>query len=699
MEEVKKIKTVCRSCHGGCGVVASVSAGKVSKVEGDPDSPISHGTLCSKGLAITQLAYHPDRVVYPLKKIGRKLSGKWERISWDEALDTIAERFKKVIAEYGAESIVVGQGTGRDYESHLYRFANLLGTPNVLTAGHMCYVSRVASTLITAGTLPVGDYAGGPKLIVMWGCNPQWTNPDEYKGEGFWRAYKKGAKLICIDPRKGFVADKADLWLQIRPGTDAALSLSFNQVIIEEELYDKEFVQNHVHGWGEWKERVMAYPPEKVQDITWIDKNLIRKAARMYGIIKPALIHWGVPTEQNNNCANYTRATTALMGITGNLDVPGGNVLFVNPPTRTVAEFARHRGLSREQRDKRLGGKDFPLGARVAYINPKKAWDAILTGKPYPIKAGILGGTNPVVTRANAREAYEALKQIEFLAVIDFFQTPTTELADIFLPAGTWLEQNHVADNWKRHGFVLARQKCMEIGEAWQDHKIWMELGKKMGQEWWPTVEDALDWLLEPSGLTWKQFKDRGYLQGEMTYQKYRQKNFSTPTKKLEIYSTILKDWGYDPLPKYEEIPESPISKPDLAKDFPYIFNSGLRTPTFFHAANRNIPWLREIRPDPIVEIHPQTAQKHDIANGQWVYITSPRGQIKQRAKLNTHIDPRVIVAEHGWWFPEIKTPDHGWDISNANILTDNAYETLDQALGATNLRVCLCNIAAGPVE
>jgi len=699
MGEERKIRTACRSCHGGCGVIATMRDGRVVKVEGDPDSPISHGTLCSKGLAITQLAYHPDRVLYPLKKVGGKLSGKWERISWDEALDTIADKFKAVIAAYGPESIVVGQGTGRDYESHLYRFANLLGTPNVLTAGHMCYVSRVASTLITVGSLPIGDYEGGPRCIVIWGCNPQWTNPDEYKGEGFWRAYKKGAKLICIDPRKGFVANKADLWLQIRPGTDAALSLGFSQIIIEEELYDKEFAENYVNGWEEWKERVKDYTPEKVQEITWIDQDLIRKAARMYATTKPALIHWGVPTEQNNNCANYTRATTALMGITGNLDVPGGNVLFVNPPTRTVAEFARHRDLSKEQRAKRLGGKDFPLGARVAFINPKKAWDAILTGQPYPLKAGILGGTNPVISRANAKEAYEALKQIEFLAVIDFFQTPTTELADIFLPAGTWLEQNHVADNWKRHGFVLAREKCAEIGEAWQDHKIWMELGKRMGQEWWPTVEDALDWLLEPSGLTWEQFKEKGYLQGEMVYRKYQQRGFSTPTKKLEVYSTILKGWGYDPLPKYDEVAESPISKPEVAKDFPYIFNSGLRTPTYFHAANRNIPWLREIRPDPIVEIHPDTAQKHAISEGQWVYISSPRGRIKQRAKLNKHIDPRVIVAEHGWWFPEIKTPDHGWDISNANILTDNAYETLDQAIGSTNLRVCLCNIAPGEME
>ncbi|MGB9438663.1 MAG: molybdopterin-dependent oxidoreductase, partial [Desulfobacterales bacterium] len=245
MGDVKKVRTACRQCHGGCGVIAHVQDGKVIKVEGDPDSPISHGTLCSKGLSVTQMAYHPDRILYPM----RNTDHGWERITWDEALGTIADKFKAVIDEFGPESIVIGQGTGRDYESHLYRFANQLGTPNVLTAGHMCYVSRVASTLVTVGNLPICDYEGGPRCIVLWGCNPQWTNPDEYQGEGFWRAYKKGAKLICIDPRKGFTAKKADLWLQLRPGTDAALAMGFHNVILEEELYDREFTENYINGW------------------------------------------------------------------------------------------------------------------------------------------------------------------------------------------------------------------------------------------------------------------------------------------------------------------------------------------------------------------------------------------------------------------------------------------------------------------
>jgi len=692
MGEVKKIRTACRSCHGGCGVIAYVKDGKVIKVEGDPESPISHGTLCSKCLAITQLAYHPDRVRYPMK---RKDSA-WERVSWDEALDTIAEKFKEVIKEYGPESIVVGQGTGRDYESHLYRFANLLGTPNVLTAGHMCYVSRVGATLITCGNLPVCDYEGDPKCIVMWACNPQWTNPDEYKGEGFWRAYKKGSRLIVIDPRKGFLANRADIWLQLRPGTDAALAMGFHHVIVEEGLYDKEFVENYIHGWDAFVERVRQYPLDRVEEITWVKKELIREAARIYATTKPACINWGVPTEQTLNCTDCTRLLTGLMALTGNLDGPGGNVFFVPPPVRTVSEFSRHRDLPPEQRKKRLGGEQYKLASRVALISPKAAWDAILTGKPYSLKAGLLCGSNPVMTRANAREAYEALKKIEFLAVIDFFLTPTAELADIFLPAATWLEQNHVADNWKRHGYVLARQKAVEIGECWQDHKIFQELGKRMGQEkeWWDTVEQALDYLLEPSGLTWDDFKDRGYLKGEMRYCKYKEKGFSTPTGKVELYSTTLEKWGRDPLPKYTEIPESPVSTPELLDRYPYILNAGLRTPTFFHSANRMIPWLREIRPDPIVEIHPETAQKRGIHDGQWVYIESPRGRIRQRAKLNDGIHPRVIVAEHGWWFPELRDPSHGWDIANVNILTDNSPENLDPVMASTNLRVLLCNIS-----
>ncbi len=691
MEQVRKVRTICRSCHGGCGVIAHVKDGKVIKVEGDPNSPISYGTMCTKGLAVTQLAYHPDRILYPMKRT----DAGWQRISWDEALDTCAERFGAVIEKYGPEAIVIGQGTGRDYESHFSRFGNLLGTPNVITAGHMCYLSRIGAGMITCGSLPVCDYENKPKCIVIWACNPLWTNPDEYKGAGFWQAYDAGAKLICIDPRKSFYAGKADLWLQLRPGTDAAMALGFFHVIIEEELYDKAFVDQYIHGWDAFAERVRKdYPVERVADITWVDPELIRAAARLYATTKPAGIHWGVPTEQTLNCTDFSRTAIGLMAATGNLDAPGGNVLHLRPPVRSISDFSAHGELSREQQKKRLGGEQYKLATRMTINTPKPVWDAILTGKPYPVRAGYFEGSNPLLTRANAREVYRALSSLDFLVVADFFLTPTAELANIFLPAGTWLEQDHVADNWKFHGYVSARQKVVEIGECWQDHRIFMELGKRMGQHWWDTVEDALDWLLEPSGLSWEEFKKVGIIRGELEYHKYREKGFRTPTGKVEVYSTILDKWGRDPLPKYTEIKESPVSTPELTEKYPYILNSGLRTATFFHSANRQIPWLREIRPDPLMEVHPETAKKHGIEEGDWVWIESPRGRVRQRAKLNEGLDPRVVVAEHGWWYPEIKTPDHGWDISNINILTDNSPESTDPVMGSTTLRVLLCNIS-----
>ncbi|GAG45062.1 unnamed protein product, partial [marine sediment metagenome] len=195
------------------------------------------------------------------------------------------------------------------------------------------------------------------------------------------------------------------------------------------------------------------------------------------------------------------------------------------------------------------------------------------------------------------------------------------------------------------------------------------------GDYWWETVDEALDYILEPAGLTWEQIKDKPYVRGNMEYRKYKKNGLSTPTGKVELYSTTFEKWGYDPLPRYREIPESPVSKPEMGKEYPYILITGARSPVFFHSEHRMIPWLREIHPDPIVEIHPQAAEKHGIKDGDWVFIEGPRGRVEQRAKLTTGIDPRVVAAEHGWWFPEITTPDHGWNKSNINVLTDNDPE------------------------
>ena len=689
------VKSHCRLCHGGCGVFIYLKNGRIAKIAGDPDCPINHGTLCSKGLASAQLAYHPDRLTYPVKRIGPKKSGKWQRISWDEALDTIAERILTYKRDFGAESIVMGYGTGRDNESVIYRFANLLGTPNVLTAGHFCYGPRIATSILTCGSNPIVDYANNPKCIVMWGNNIVISNPDEYKGENFSVAYNKGAKLIVVDPRLTRAAARADIWLQLRPGTDTALALGMANVIISEGLYDKEFVEKYTYGWESFKKRAAEYPLERVEKITWMPRKKIAAAARLYATTKPAGIQWGVAIEQQVTCADNDRALMALMGITGNIDIPGGQVLFKPPKIRTVSEFGAHKRLPKEQAAKRLGGDRFRLAGNFAIINPKCVWDAIIEEKPYPVKMLFFISSNPLMTRANAREVYRALEKVEFLVVSDFFMTPTAELADIVLPSATYLEMDYVGDFWKRHGYILPRRKAIQVGECRSDLEMLNDLAHRVGQgeDWWDTFEGGLDYILEPMGITWQEFKKMDYLRGNVIYQKYKTKGFSTPTGKFELASTLLEKWGYDPLPQFREPPESPVRTPELAKGYPYILITGMRQPGFFHSANRQVPWLRELHSEPTVEIHPETAKKEGINEGDWVVIESPRGKVRQRAKLTEGINPRVVGAQHAWWFPEKKAPGHGWDESNINILTDNAYEACDPAMGATSVRVLLCKI------
>jgi len=670
--------------------------GRVIRIEGDPQSPISRGTLCPKGMASVQLAYHPDRLLHPLKRKGAKGEGKWEKISWDEAYEILTRKMKGFKDNFGAESIVLGYGTGRDNEAFIYRFANLLGTPNVLTAGHMCYGPRVSTSIITCGNLPVCDYEGNPRCVMVWGNNAILSNPDEYKGLYLSDALAKGAKLIVVDPRFTKLADRSDLWLQIRPGTDAALALGMAHVIVEEGLYDKEFVRRWVHGWKQFIERVESYPPGKVSEITWIPEEKIREAARLFATTRPACIQWGVAIEQSINCVDNNRSLIALAAITGNLDVPGGMVFYVPPPTMSASQFGAHKMLSPEQRKKRLGGDRFKLADAFAILNPRFVWDAILTERPYPVKMVFLISSNPVTTRAQASMVYEALRRVEFLAVSDFFLTPTAELADLVLPAATWLEMDYVAEFWKRHGYVLARRKAIQVGECKSDHEVLIELGNRMGQSehWWPTLHDALNAILAPSGLTFEEFAEIGYLRGKMEYRKYLKKGFSTPTRKVELYSTRMKEWGYDPLPRFQEPPESPVSRPDLVKDYPYILITGMRPTAFFHSEHRQIPWLRELLPEPLVEIHPETARREGIEQGDWVTIESPRGKCYQRAKLTLGIDPRVVGAQHAWWFPEKEGPEHGWKVSNINLLTDNDPDTCDPAMGATNLRVLLCRVS-----
>lgn len=684
------VKTYCaRMDHGGCGILAHVENGRITKIEGNPDSPLNRGTICAKGLAQIEKLNHPDRLKYPMKREGERGKGKWERISWDEALETIAEKISEIIKEDGPRAISFAQGTPKGLELFLLiRLANLLNIPNISTPGNVCHMPRETASTLTCGFFPIPDYDHPPACVVVWGSNLFQTNEEGILGSQLKRALDHGAKLIVIDPRKTAVASRADLWLQPRPGTDLALALGILRAIVDKDLYERAFVEGWTKGFPELKEHLQQYPLEKVSDITWISKEKIIEMAHLFSQTKPASIQWGNALEHNPSSFQCARALLILMAITGNLDTPGGNVNRPGPPIMRPGELVQIKKFP-DKKEKILS-PEFRLSTMMGFVPSQLIVKAILTEKPYSIRMMYIQGGNPLLSYANSMETFEAMKKLHFLAVSEIFLTPTAQLADIVLPAATNFEFDDIGHFGLPHGFILARPKIVEpMGESWPDSKILNELGKRLGygQYFWKDMRECLDEILNPVGMTYDDFKSIGILKGKWEYRGYEKKGFNTPSGKVEIYSQQLKEWEYDPLPSYQDLPESP-----LLKEYPLIFTSA-KDPFYFHSAYRNISSLRKLSPEPIVLIHPDTAAHLGIDEGDWVSVETKQGTIRQKAKLNTEIDPRVVVISFGWWFPERNDLElSGWKESNLNILTNND-PPYDPAIGSTSLRAVPCRI------
>ncbi len=689
------IKTHCaRMDHGGCGILAHVENGKITKIVGDPDSPISKGFICAKGLAQIERLHHPDRLLYPMKRMGEKGEGKWKRISWDEALDVIAGKIKETIERDGQKAISFAQGTPKGLELLLMiRLANVLNIPNISTPGNICHMPRETASNLTCGFFPIPDYSGPPACVVVWGSNLFQTNEEGILGSHLKGAIDQGAKLIVIDPRRTGMASKADLWLRPRPGTDLALALGMLRVMVDEGLYDKTFVENWTQGFPELIDHLRQYPIDRISEITWIPKEQMVQAAHLFSQTRPACIQWGNALEHNLNSVQCARALLTLMALTGNLEQPGGNVNRPGPPILRPGELVQSKTFP--DKKQKILSPEFRLATQMGFVPSPLIVKAILSGKPYPIRMMYLQGGNPLLSYANATETFHAIKQLEFLAVSEIFLTPTAQLADILLPAATHFEFDDIGHYGLPHGFILARPKIIEPqGECWSDSKILNELGKRLGlaQYFWKDMGECLDEILKPARITYDDFKNIGILKGKWEYKSYEKKGFNTPSKKVEIYSQQLKEWGDDPLPTYRELPESPYSTPELYKEYPLIFTSA-KDPFYFHSSYRNVPSLRKLSSDPIVLIHPETASPFGIENGDWVSIETKRGAIQQKAKLDSEIDPRIIILSFGWWFPERKDLDlSGWKESNLNILTDHD-SPYDRMIGSTPLRAVPCRI------
>jgi anaerobic selenocysteine-containing dehydrogenase len=700
------LKSVCRSCHGGCGVLMHVQDGRLVKVEGDRDAPLNHGRLCPIGTITVDLVYHPDRLKYPLRREGPRGSGQWRRISWDEAFDKIVDRLDRIRTEFGPEAIALGTGTGRHHIRWVSRFGHALGTPNWCEPGFaQCFHPRVNTCILTFGDFPVSDFTGGtpPACMLFWGHNPLNSGPDGETRFNVREALDHNPEIIVVDPRETELARRAAVWLQLRPGTDDALALALLNVIIDEKLYDAPFVTRWTHGFDALAEHVRAYTPEWAEPITWVAADKIRAAARLFARAKPAMMEWGCAIEHTPNCIQTVRAISLLPAITGNIDVPGGWVFGMHGIGRFPSLI---ENLTPEANAKRLGADRFKLlageGADLPAAHIPTLLQAMREGNPYPVKAFLVFGNNTLTTYANSKLVYDSLMKLDFMVCADLFMTPTAELADIVLPAALWPELDQVAGlPTVAANVVLANQRAVRTFECKSDEEIFVELARRLklpcGTE---PVEAVLDAQLKAGGLdmTFAELKQRGSVVVPFKYRKYEDSGFKTPTGKLELYSTRLEDMGYAPLPTYEEPPESPVSRPDVAADFPLVLTTGARISYFFNSEHRQVEKLRKAHRDPIAEIHPDTAKRYGIKNREWMWIETRRGRIKQRARVTIGIDPRVIAAQHGWWFPEEPAPDHGVWRANANMLTDN-QPPYDPAMGTYQLRALLCRVGPAPAD
>jgi anaerobic selenocysteine-containing dehydrogenase len=664
-------KTVCRLCQSSCGIDAHLEDGKLVRVSAMKEHPVHR--LCVKASAIPDWIYSPRRTVHPLKKV----NGKWHQTSWDDALGIIAAKLGELKAEYGAKSLVVHLGeplVGTAVPRLAVRFCSLFGTPNYTSGASLCFIAKAIGhgLCIARRIFPLAPSYPKTKCVVVWGRNPGQSKI----GEEFdvLAAQKRGAKLIVVDPRATSLAKKADLHIRIRPGTDCALALALTNVIIAEGWYDKEFVEKWTLGFNKLQKHVGSYSPEAVAGITRVPAAKIRQFAKIYATTRPAIITQGVSLDHCINGVQNSRAIAVLIAITGNIDVAGGNTYDFPLPQTSLRVKGR---VNIEE----VIGADYPIFNKfVGETTAMPVPDAILTGKPYPVKALIVQGCNPVLTWPDSHKVVRALEKLDLLVVSDLFFTETAEMADIFLPAAAFLEGKLIMDYaTKGIPLLIMGQKAIEPpGEAKEDWQLWVELGRKMGYADyfpWRDSDELFSYLLQPSGITLEQLKQKpgGVFYGDYDHRrKYEERGFDTPSGKLEIFSPTLASYGYDPLPTF-----TPIEEP--SPDYPFTLISGTRTIAYTHSQYRDIKRLKKLVPEPLVEINTVDASKLGITDGEILVVESARGSITLKARVTSDIPPTVISLQHGW------------REANANLLTDN--QPHDPISGYPAFKTTLCRV------
>mgnify|MGYP001368346382 FL=1 len=609
--EKKSTYSVCTICDIGCQLRTESVDGRVDRVIAH-DNPVLAKNICFKGTAAPHIHNHTERLRTPLKRVGAREKVNWEEISYEQAMDEIAVKLKKITDTHGPEAFAVSTSGWNTQTTHSMdrRFMNLLGSPNWISGVALCAGNTAAVNRLTYGCFPTPDW-GNTNCIVLFGHNPRkhsWT--PIYNA--IRSAKSRGAKLIVLDPRISDQAEQADFYLRLRAGTDAAVCLGWLKVIIDEKLYDADFINDWCEGFEALRDRVDEYPLDRVEKITGVDRNIIAEAARTYATANGAVIPWTPITDQQISSTSAIRLHSILRAITGNLDVVGGETLGgFNPGYIPESELALHESLSDEQKSKQLGFADYPVFTyRVAEIlkeptkkvwgfpyadlvmgchmaNPTSVFRAMVTGNPYPVKALFVLGNNTLLSYANQHQIFKALNNQELIVAHEIFMTPTAMLADYVLPGDVFTERNHIADSWSWTNRLTLSQKAVEPpAQASSTFKFWTDLGRRMGFAEhfpWDSLEDLLDYRLSRSNRTFAEFEQTSYMEAPTPgFQKYREIGFAARSGKIELHSSILANLNFDPLPYYRE-------GPSPTEEHPYLVFTGVREDPFFQTGQRNI--------------------------------------------------------------------------------------------------------------
>ena len=780
----ERIHGFCALCWSRCGCISTVDDGRLVVVEPDPEHPTGQA-LCAKGRAAPELVHHPDRLLYPLKRTRPKgdTDPGWQRIGWDEALDTITGTLTRLANEFGPETVAFGitttAGTAmQDGFPWVERLRRAFGSPNAAIAMELCGFAKEMMFPHTFGVpMPMADL---PRTgcFILWGHNPGSTwlaHATRIAG-----AKARGAKLVVVDPRHAGFAVKADQWLRVRPGSDGALALGLAGVMIAEGRFDRAFVTRWTNGpflvredtgrfltgadlgeGGDPAERIAwdgaadaplrydgrrgayeredaalalegryeipgphgtlacrpafdlyaalcrQYPPERVEAITGVPAAQISETARLIGTSGPVSFYAWAGLEMQATASQTNRAIALLYALTGSFDADGGNVVHAKVPTNDVMSIDL---LPETLRSKTLGVAERPLGPESqGWINTDALYEAILDGRPYPVRALVNFGKNILYTHADGARGARALAALEFMVHADLFMNPTAEHADIVLPvASAWEREGLCTDflvDEEASAWLQLRPAVVEArGEARSDTWIAFALAERLGLGnlfWQGNIDAALQYQIAPSGVTLEEL--RANPQGLTTAlpvqrRKYAETvdgtpaGFDTPSGKVEIYAEHFLDHGYEPLPDYVEPALGTGGDADLSA-FPLVLTGG-KTPHFLHSQNRNQPSLRRHEPDPLVEINPETAAAHGIDEGDWVALTTPHGSLRARARFSAKLHPEVVSATHGWWqaCEALSLPGYP-TAGGANLNAAIGNETADPIGGCVPLRAYRCRL------